>query len=90
MRPTREQQLGIEAILNNLLGAWKYDRLCLGMTVSEMDEDVLYVFVATESCAAEIEADHSDDFAVAAEYILKRPVRCVNFVPSHFSHSPGS
>lgn len=88
MRPTREQQLGIEAMLNNLLGPWEYDRLCLGMKVAEMNEDILCVFVSNERCAAEIEADHSDDFAAAAEYILKRPVRRVNFVPNHFASSP--
>lgn len=85
MQPTHEQQLGIEAMLNNLLGAWEYDRLCLGMKVAEMNEDILCVFVSNERCAAEIEAGHADDFAAAAEYILKRPVRRVNFVPSYFS-----
>ncbi|MDB5565732.1 MAG: hypothetical protein JWP84_2298, partial [Tardiphaga sp.] len=90
MRPTDDQQLAIEAMLNNLLGAREYDRLCLGMKVGGMDEDVLYVFVSNESCAAEIEADHSDDFAVAAQHVLNRPVRCVNVVPLDFSNSPAS
>lgn len=90
MRPTNDQQLAIEAMLNELLGARQYDRLCLGMTVGGMDEDVLYVFVADESCAAEIESDHSDDFAVAAEHVLRRPVRCVNVVPREFSGSHAS
>lgn len=85
MRPTADQQLAIEAMLNNLLGAQNYDRLCLGMKVGGMDEDVLYVFVSDESCAAEIESDHSDDFAVAAQHVLNRPVRCVNVVPLDFS-----
>ena len=86
MRPTNNQQLAIEAMLNNLLGAREYDRLCLGMRVEGMDEDVLYVFVSNESCAAEIETAHSDDFAVAAEHVLNRPVRCVNVVPFDFSN----
>ena len=87
MRPTKDQQLAIEAMLNSLLGAPRYDRLCLGMTIEGMDEDILYVFVSDESRAAEIESDHSDDFAVAAEHVLRRPVRRVNFVPRDYSNS---
>jgi hypothetical protein len=85
MRPTTTQQLAIEAMLNSLLGPRLYDRLCLGMKVGGMAEDVLYVFVTNEACAAEIEAAHTDDFALAAEHVLNQPVRCVNVVPYEFS-----
>ena len=53
--------------------------------VSAADEDVLYVFVSNEACAAEIEAIHTDDFALAAEHVLNQPVRCVNVIPYDFS-----
>jgi hypothetical protein len=41
----------------------------------------LYVFVSNENCAAEIEANFSDDLAVAAEQVLGKPVRTVNVLP---------
>jgi hypothetical protein len=85
MRPTSTQQLAIEAMLNCLLGARLYDRLCLGMKVGGMAEDILYVFVSNEACAAEIETSHADDFALAAEHVLNKPVRCVNVIPHDFS-----
>ncbi len=53
-----------------------------------MAEDVLYVFVSNEAGAAEIEARHSDDFALAAEHVLNQPVRCVNVVPHDFLDIP--
>jgi len=59
------------------------------ITVGTLDEDALQIFVPSESCAADIKLHHSDDFAVAAEYAIGRPIRTVNvmvggLVPSRF------
>jgi hypothetical protein len=85
MRPTFNQQLAVEAILNNLLGPKEYDRLCLGMTVASVDQEVLRIFVPNEHCAAEIENNYSDDFAIAAEQVFRLPIRFVNVLPRDFS-----
>ncbi len=74
MHPTRNQQLAIRVILNALIGPGQFDRLCLGMRV----ECVLYVFVPNEDCAAKVEANYSDDLAVAAEQVFSQPIRIVN------------
>jgi hypothetical protein len=50
-----------------------------------IDNDILYVFVSNENCAAEIEANFSDDLAVAAEQVLGKPVRTVNVLRLDFS-----
>jgi hypothetical protein len=84
MRPTYKQQLAIEAMLNTLLGANEYDRLCLGMKVGGVDDDILQIFVPTEHCAAEIERCHSDDFAVAAQHVFRLPIRIVTVLPMNF------
>ena len=65
MHPTRNQQLAIRAILNALIGPGEFDRLCLGMRVECVEDGILYVFVPNEDGAAKIEANYSDDLAVA-------------------------
>jgi hypothetical protein len=62
----------------------EFDRLCTGMRV-DIDNDILYVFVSNENCAAEMEASFSDDLAVAAEQVLGKPVRTVNVLPMDLS-----
>jgi hypothetical protein len=47
---------------------------CLGIEVGT-HEDALQIFVP--SCAADIRLHHSDDFAVAAEYAIGRPIRTI-------------
>jgi hypothetical protein len=84
MRTNLEQQLAVEATLNALIGQREFDRLCQGMRVY-IDNDILYVFVSNENCAAEIEASFLDDLAVAAEQVLSKPVRTVNVLPMDFS-----
>jgi hypothetical protein len=37
------------------------------MQVECVEDGILYVFVSNEACAAEIETNHSDDLAAAAE-----------------------
>jgi hypothetical protein len=55
-----------------------FNRLCLGIEVSTLDEDALQIFVPAENCAADFKLHHSNDFAVAAEYAIGRPIRTVN------------
>jgi hypothetical protein len=85
MYPTPNQQLAIRAMLNTLIGAGEFDRLCLGMRVERIDDGILYVFVPNEDCAAKIEASYSDDLAAAAEQVLSQPIRMVNVLPMDFS-----
>jgi hypothetical protein len=86
MRTDLKQQLAVQATLNALIGRREFDRLCSGMRV-RIDRGILYVFVANEDCAAEIEATFSDELAVAAEQILGKPVLAVNVLPLDFSSS---
>jgi hypothetical protein len=78
VRPTSGQKLAMRTMLRRLLGEIDFDRLCPGIKVGTIDEDVLQVFVPAENCAADIKFRHSDDFAVAAEYALGQPIRKVN------------
>ena len=78
VRPTSGQKLAMRTMLRSLLGEIDFDRLCPGLKVGTIDEDVLQVFVPAENCAADIKFRHSDDFAVAAEYALGQPIRKVN------------
>ena len=86
MHPTLNQQLAVQAILNTLIGPGEFDRLCLGMRVERIDHGILYVFVSNEDCAAKIEANYSDDLAVAAEQVFSQPIRIVNVLPMDFSN----
>ena len=78
VRPTSGRKLAMRTMLRSLLGEIDFERLCPGIKVGTIDEDVLEVFVPAENRAAEIKFRHSDDFAVAAEYALGRPIRKVN------------
>ena len=44
-------------------------KLCLGMKVGTVDDDVLEVLVPAVNCAADIKLHHSDEIAVAASYL---------------------
>jgi len=39
-----------------------------------VEDGILYVFVSNEDCAAEIETNHSDDLAAAAEQVFSQPI----------------
>ena len=78
VRPTRGQKRAMRTMLRSLLGRFDFDRLCLGMRVGTVDDDVLEVLVPAENCAADIKLHHSDEIAVAAEYALGHPIRKVN------------
>ena len=79
-RPTNNQKLAMRKILRSLLGEIDFHRLCLGIEIGTLDEDVLQIFVPAENRAADIKLHHSDDFAVAAEYALGQPIRTVNIL----------
>ena len=79
-RPTRGQLLAMEKMLTGLLGANEFGRLCPGMRVGAVDEDILRIFAPNQICAADIKLSHLDDFAVAAEYSFGRPIRTVNIL----------
>jgi len=85
MRPTRNQQLAIRAMLNTLIGPREFDRHCLGMRVERIDDGILYVFVPNADCAAKIEADYSDDLATAAEQVFSQPIGSVNVLQMDLS-----
>jgi len=81
VQATRDQQLAMRVMLRNLLGKIDFDRLCPGIRVGSFDQHVLRIFVASEKCAADIRLRYSDDFAVAAEYALGRPIRTLKVAP---------
>jgi len=90
VRPTSGQKLAMKTMLRSLLGETDFDRLCPGIKVSTIAEDVLQVFVPAENCAADIKFRHSDDFAVAAEYALGQPIRKVNVLSAGQSSISGT
>ena len=71
-------EVALKTILRGLLGEIDFDRLCPGMKVGTVDEDVLQIFVPARSFSADIMLRHSDDLAVAGEYALGRPIRRVD------------
>jgi hypothetical protein len=83
VRPTGRQKHAMTTMLRSLLGEINFNRLCLGIEVGALDDDVLQILVPAEKCAADITRHHSDEFAVAAEYALGRPIRMVNVVSAH-------
>jgi hypothetical protein len=76
--PTRGQQLALSKMLRSLLGGIDFDRLCSGMKVGAIDGDILQIFVPAGDFPSDIALRHSEDFAVAAEYVLGRPIRKVD------------
>jgi hypothetical protein len=89
VRPTSDQQLAMSAMLRNLLGEHDFERLCVGIKVGDINENVLQIFVPAENRAADIKLYYSDDFAVAAEYALGLPLRMVEIVAADLSTSVG-
>ena len=71
-------EVALRKMLRGLLGEIDFDRICPGIKVGAIDEDVLQIFVPAGSFSADIMLRHSDDFAVAGEYALGRPIRRVD------------
>ena len=78
MAPTSGQELALRKMLRSLLGGIDFDRLCLGMKVGTIDGDSLQIFVPGRNFPSDIVHRHFEDFAVAAEYVLGRPIRKVD------------
>jgi hypothetical protein len=78
VRPTSGQKRAMRTMLRILVGRFDFNRLCLGIKVGTVEDDVLEVLVPAENCAADIKLHHSDEIAVAAEYALGHPIRKVN------------
>ena len=82
VRATGGQKLVIRKMLRSLLGEIDFNRLCFAMELGT-DGDALQIFVPADNCAADIRLHHSEDFAVAAEYALGRPIRTVNILSTY-------
>jgi hypothetical protein len=54
MGPTSGQELALRKMLRSLLGGIDFDRLCFGMKVGTIDEDVLHIFVPTGNYPTDI------------------------------------
>lgn len=77
---TSGQELALSKMLRSLLGGTDFDRLCRGMKVATRDGDILQIFVPAGTFTSDVMLRHSEDFAVAAEYVLGRPIRKVDVV----------
>ena len=89
-RPTSGQKLVMRTMLRSLLGEIEFHKLCPGMKVGTIDQDILQVFVLAEKSAAYIKFRHSDDFAIAAEYAFGQPIRKVNVLSADQSSISGT
>jgi hypothetical protein len=85
-RPTRIEQLAIEAKLNLVFGAKAYDRLFLGFEVLEVVDDELRAWAPSEHRAAVIDVQYSGKVAWIAETVFKRPIRRVNVLLRGMKH----
>ncbi len=80
MGSTSGKERALNTMLRSLLGGTDFDRLCRGTKVSTLDGDILQIFVPAGMFTADVMLRHSEDFAVAAEYVLGRPIRKVDVV----------
>jgi hypothetical protein len=85
-RPTRIEQLAIEAKLNLVFGAKEYDRLFLGFEVLEVVNDELRAWAPSEHRAALIDVQYSDKVAWIAQTVFNRPVRRINVLLRGMKH----
>ena len=74
----------MRTILRSLLGETDFEKFCFGIKVGIIDKDILQLVVPVGIYAADIKLHHSDDFAVAAEYALARPIREVKVLSANF------
>jgi hypothetical protein len=77
-RPTKIEQLAIEAKLNFIFGAKVYDRVFLGFEVLEVVNDELRAWALSEHQAAVIDVRYSGKVAWIAQTVFNRPVRRVS------------
>src|SRR5258708_33456946 len=77
-RPTKIEQLTIEAKLNLIFGARVYDRHFLGFEVLEVVNDELRAWAPSEHRAAVIDGRYAGRVAWIAQTVVNRPIRRVN------------
>jgi hypothetical protein len=80
-RTTRKQQVAMKAMLKGLLGTVEFEKLCLGINVGDVEDNVLQIFAPTTESATDIKLHHLEEFAVAAEYGFMLPIRMVDVLP---------
>jgi hypothetical protein len=85
-RPTKIEQLAIEAKLNFIFGAKVYDRVFLGFEVLEVVNDELRAWSPSEHRAAVIDIRYSGKVARVAQTVLNRPVRRVSVLLRGLKH----
>ena len=88
-RATHKQRVAMKAMLRGLLGTHEFEKLCLGMKVGSVEDNILQIIVPTTESATDIRLHHLEDFAVAAEYGFLLPVRMVNVVRRR-KHDPAT
>jgi hypothetical protein len=82
--PTEVQQFAVQAKLNMALGKEIFDRLFLGMEIDGVSDGTMKIWVKSEHCAFDIQANHAGTIAVVAENILKKPIKSVLVLPRTF------
>jgi hypothetical protein len=85
-RPTKIEQLAIDAKLNCIFGAKVYDRVFLGFEVLEVVNDELRAWAPSEHQAAVIDVRYSGKVAWIAQTVLNRPVRRVSVLLRGLKH----
>jgi hypothetical protein len=78
--PTGGKELDFKKMLRSLLGGIDFDRCCPGLKLGTIDEDVLRIFVPAGSFSIDVLLRHSEDLAVAAEYVFGQPIRKVDIL----------
>ena len=85
-RPTKIEQLAIQAKLNLIFGAKVYDSLFLGFEIMEVAKDELRAWAPSEHRAAVIEVRYSGTVARIAQTVFKRPIRQVTVLLRGMKH----
>jgi hypothetical protein len=85
-RPTKIEQLTIEAKLNLIFGAKVYDRHFLGFEVLEVVNDELRAWAPSEHRAAVIDVRYAGRVAWIAQTVFNRPIRRVSVLLRGMKH----
>jgi hypothetical protein len=86
IRPTKVEQLAIEAKLNFIFGAELYDCIFPGFEVLEIVDDELRAWTSSEHRAAVIDVRYSGEVAWIAQTIFNRPIRRVSVLLRGMKH----
>jgi hypothetical protein len=79
-----DRNFAVQAKLNMALGKETFDRLFLGMEIDGVSDGIMKIWVRSEHCALDIQANHAGTIAVVAENILKKPIKSVLALPKTF------